>query len=333
MTYHVHMSRMLAVGVVATAALAIDARNEVKAEQCVHNKFGTSFVVARVEWYDRDAMLFNKNETSGNIEVWSKNGTLPKPVRTDTITAGFSSCINDFQTRLAVVKVAGAEVATWAARTGTAVAAAGAAAVVVAGGCAAGGAVTILTAGAAGAGGMALCAVSVKGAASSGFAVGGALSKLIPDAKDIIYAGYPSHHKYLDISGDAFTPKFAEGDPIKTAPIRLPIPITVEGDVNQAKVDQACMDAAAKLGPDKRWAGGEPKLIVDMRASGGGAQYFCDVVLSDVFRFVPITLDPASKSDVAGQCRDMLKPKGVTSAGFNVPRDPTKGNWWCSAIG
>jgi hypothetical protein len=334
MSCRITLSKLASAALLAIAALAADAGSEARAEQCVHNKFGKSFVAAKVEWYERDAFFFKKNETTDEIEVWSKTGTIPTPLKSETITVGFSSCINDFATRLAVVKVAGANVATWAARTGTAVAAAGAAAGVVVSGCAGGTALTIMTAGAAGAGGVALCAVSAKAAASAGFAVGGSLSKLIPDAKDIIYAGYPSHYKYLDIEGDAFTPRFVEGGDIKTPPLSVPVPTPfLTGDVSQDRIDEACVAAAANLGADKRWAGGEPKLLLDLSSSGGGKQYMCDVTLAEVYRLLPLTFDPATGMLPNDQCRKLAESKGLTSGGFSVPRDPAKNTWWCIAVG
>lgn len=327
-------TKLASIFLLSAMALAADAGNESRAEQCVHNKFGKSFVAAKVEWYERDALLFKKNETSDEIEVWSKTGTIPTPLKTDTITVGFSSCINDFATRLAVVKVAGANVATWAAKTGTAVAAAGTAAGIVVSGCAGGTALTIMTAGAAGAGGVALCAVSAKAAASAGFAVGGSLAKLIPDAKEIIYAGYPSHYKYLDITGDAFTPTFSEGGDIKTPPLRLPIPTPLlTGALNQDTIDQACVRVAEGMGPDKRWAGGDPKLLLDLSSTGGGKQYMCDVTLAEVYRLIPFTANYTSGQGLDTQCRKLAESKELTTGGFVVPRDPLKNTWWCLAVG
>jgi len=276
----------------ATLALAATGADNALAEQCIYNHFGKSGLIIKVDWYDTGNVVIHHNVAENKIEVFSKGGQFeaPQKLKSETITAGFSSCVNDMASRTAVVSVVGGKIARIAAQKGAALAGGLVSGVVAGGACAASAGVAIGTAGTGSPAAAVLCIGSGVKATSLGYTVSGVLSNLIPAAKDVVYAGVPSHYNYINIGGTAFDPWFEVGSKIDTKPPILPMPIMHNGPAASVNAEDLCTTSARER--NMRWNGEAPVVIPPVRRPHAG-----DVHVHPA-RGVPLHPDPVPQGPV-----------------------------------
>ncbi len=319
---------MLSSLVVASASFS--ASGAAQAKQCIYNHFGKSGLIVNVTWYEAENVVFTRNVTKNTIEVHTPEGVTAKPKKLDSenISAGFSSCRNDLASRAAVVSVVGGDIARIAAQQGASILGAVVTGAIATGYCAAAAGITVGTAGTGAPAGAALCIAGGLSSGSVGYGVTRSLSSLIPNAKDVIYAGIPSHYNDVNIGGTAFNPWYDEnGAKIETAPPMLPMPIMVKGKMTESPGD-VCTKEAKKR--NMRWNG---KVDATEFPGNVGTQLLCQFTLPDVYRFIPFQLKKGVQPDLKAECDKLAKKRGVVNTNVPIPVDPIKNIWACRLYG
>lgn len=185
------------------------------AKQCVYNHFGKSWIIAGVEWYKKGDIVVAYERNKSEPTIFLRSNSV-KPTKSETLTAGQTSCSDDdFAERDVVIRVVGGKIARFVAAGATTVAGAATGALVVVTGCVAG-----IASAATGVGapvGAALCSAGVSTGVSVGAKVGTALGTLIPDSKEIIFAGPLTSAYYANVGGSAFDAWVDQGDPLPPA--------------------------------------------------------------------------------------------------------------------